>query len=118
MQGSLRDAIEWVTSELLRTMVDEHRIEAVAPEAVTLLLRQYAATGREDCHALAGRLLAQALAADLDSPEWLETFVEAAALSDDERLREAIIRAAEAQRRRWPAHAPIDRAARSVDAGL
>jgi hypothetical protein len=119
----VRDTIEWITGEVLRTIPQgppepPGSQNGLPAEAVTLLLRQYAATGRADCRDAAGQWLAYALQIQADSPEWLETFAEAAALSEDDRLRDAIVRGVEAQQSGWPSHGAIDRAARSVEACL
>src|SRR5205814_3780181 len=87
-----REAIEWLTDRALDAIGRE---EAVDPSALTLLLRQYAATERADLSDAIGAALARALDGRSRVPsqslaEWLMMFTEAAAVSDDDRIRESV----------------------------
>ena len=84
-------AIERVTDAVLQALA---RDEAPTAPAVRFLLRRYAATGRDEIR----DALEPALARGLDEwpqvprdehPGWLLLFAEAAAVSDDDRLRNA-----------------------------
>ena len=80
--------------------------EPIAPSVLRLLLRGYAMTGREDVEAAIGPALARAL--DPPAPrtdrcsDWLVLFIEAAALSEDERLRGAALSLDAEIRLAWP----------------
>jgi len=114
-------AIDWLTGRLLQALAAE---EAITPAAATLLLRRYAATGRDDLRDALGPALASALEAssvERDSSrraEWLALFVEASALSDDDRLRHAAGALVGALRALWPSRGDIAPAMRSVGACL
>ena len=93
------------------------------PDALRLLLRGYAATGRDDFRdALeAGLTRALEIAADCSSesaPPWLVLFAEAADASDDARVRDAASALAAKVRVIWGATRSMALAARSVDACL
>jgi hypothetical protein len=115
-------AIDWLTGAVLQAAA---RDEPIAPAAVTLLLRCYAHTGRDDVLDVLGPALARALdivaahdpAVEHDS-SWLMVFAEAATLSDDERLPAAAARLTSALRCRWPQRSDVSTAMRSVDACL
>lgn len=99
------------------------RGDSPTPDALRLLLRGYAATGREDFRDALETGLAQALeiAADSSSesaPPWLILFGEAADASDDERVRAAAADLASKARMIWGATGSLALAARSVDACL
>jgi hypothetical protein len=87
-----RAAIEWARNAVLA-----RDLSAPTPAAVLFLLRAYIADGDEAARAGAENGLTRGLAssAPVDACtrlEWLRTLVEAAAISDDERLREEVIR--------------------------
>ena len=94
------------------------------PAAITLLLRQYARTGREDCRDAVGAALARALhhacisPARDDASAWLPLFVEAASLSEDERVTAMIESLAESLSNEWPARGTVASIATSIRAAL
>ena len=100
------------------------RNERIAPAPLTFLLRCYATTGAEVFSVALGPALAAALdgAAEVKDPreraEWLTLFVEAAAISDDDRLRDAAAGLVSRLRQEWPARGELEPAVRSVDACL
>jgi hypothetical protein len=114
-------AIDWLTGRVLQALDGG---DAITPAAATLLLRRYAATGRDDLRDALGPALAGALEAssvERDSSrrsEWLALFVEASALSDDDRLRHEAGELVGALRALWPSRGDIAPAMRSVDACL
>ena len=137
-------ALDWLTDRVLRA---EAREEPTAPAALRLLLRRYAATGREDVGEAIGRALARALdyiahrdpaalkgpsytsqdaAVDdvarpvegRDAEDWLAMFAEAAALTEDERLPAVVLTLVTSLQRAWPSRETITSAMRSVDASL
>ena len=84
-------AIERVTDVVLRALA---RDEAPIAPAVRFLLRRYAATGRDEIRDALEPALARALdewpqVARDQHPGWLMLFADAAAVSDDDRLRNA-----------------------------
>jgi uncharacterized protein YyaL (SSP411 family) len=89
-----RAAIEWITDAVLASL---GRGEAVDARALTFLLRRYRAGERDDVcgalePALARALHEQTLAqTTIERAAWLKLFAEAASLSEDERLRGAVI---------------------------
>ena len=109
----------------------EHH-EPIAPTALTLLVRRYAATGREDLGSALGSALARALetvtvdltttdrpdqwAASSLAPEWIWLFLEAAAISDDGRLSSATAALVSGLHREWPLNGNVGAATRSIDA--
>lgn len=99
------------------------RGDVPTPDALRLLLRGYAATGREDFRDALEAGLANGLeiAADSSSetaPPWLFLFGEAADASDDERVRAAASDLAAKARMIWGASTSLALAARSVEACL
>jgi hypothetical protein len=115
-----QDAIEWLTTRVLESAVEAERVE---PMPLLYLLRRYAATDRSDLrHALErslGSALARAVAGPADDrAPWLALFVEATAISDDERLRTAAGELVASLRQEWAAAKEVDRAARSIEACL
>lgn len=108
--------------------VEERMRAAVARDdvgafALLFLLRRYRSAAREDL----GEMLGRALAIALDAYErdgsvaaraaWLAAFVEAAALSDDERVTHAIVRLVELLRSSWGSSS-VDEAAAAIGACL
>ena len=94
------------------------------PAAITLLLRQYARTGRVDCRDAVGAALARALhdacisSARDDASAWLPLFVEAASLSEDDRVMAMIESLAESLSNEWPARGAVASIAKSIRAAL
>ncbi|HEX4346894.1 MAG TPA: hypothetical protein VHZ73_04940 [Vicinamibacterales bacterium] len=120
-----RDTLERVCGDVLEA-VDRVNAECgcATPAAITFLLRQYAHTGREDCRDAVGAALARALhhacvsPARDDASAWLPLFVEAASLSEDDRLVAMIESIAESLSNEWPARGAVASIARSVRAVL
>lgn len=104
-----------VAAVIARLAAGEH----VPAAALVLLVREYAATGRD----AVGTALAPALAAllddapgeGLDAATRLGLLVEAAGVSDDDRVPEAIARLARRVARGWPDRGPLDRAMASIE---
>ena len=98
--------------------------EPIPPAALRLLVRRYAATGREDLREALGPALARAL--DVvgssvpaeEAAEWLMLIVEAATVTADDRLPVAAAALAATLRGQWPSRAGVDLAMRSLDACL
>jgi hypothetical protein len=116
------DAIEWLTDLVLQAA---RRGGAVSPAALTLLLRRYAATGRDDVRDALGAALAAALDAQGHGggeanrrAEWLALFAEAAPLTQDDRLPAAVAALAAALRAEWPSGGTVAAAMQSLDACL
>jgi hypothetical protein len=112
-------AVERVTAAVLQALADE---VPTAP-AVRLLLRRYAATGRDDIRDALEPALTRALeiwprAARDDQPGWLMLFVEAAGVSDDARVLEAVAQLAAGLQASWGRQGPITTAVAGVDACL
>lgn len=113
-------AVDRVTTAVLDAL---QRGDAPTPDALRLLLRAYAATGRDDVRNAIEPALARALemAADSSSDEaaaWLILFAEAADASDDARLREAASNLASKMPMNWDGAQSIAVSASSVDAYL
>ena len=115
-------ALEWIVERVLEALTGG---ESVSPAALTLLLRRYVATGRADLGDALGPALARALdrATSPDRPddgrsEWLALFVEAAAISEDERLPAVAAAIVAALRGGWPGRGALAPALRSIDACL
>jgi uncharacterized protein YyaL (SSP411 family) len=77
-------------------LIDEVVDREPSPSAITFLLRRYAVSGREDIRNAVEAGLTRGLDAVLDERDprrrcqWLGVFAEAAAISDDERLTDAV----------------------------
>lgn len=113
-------AVDRVTTAVLDAL---GRGEAPTADSLRLLLRAYAATGRDDVRDAIEPALARALemAADSSSaeaPGWLMLFAEAADASDDERLREAASNLASKMPVNWHGAQTTAVSAQSVDAYL
>lgn len=114
-------AIDWLIGQVLESLA---RNQPITPAALTFLLRRYAETGAEAFSVALGPALAAALdgAADVEDPrersEWLSLFVEAAAISEDDRLRDEAAALVSRLRSDWPARGELEPAVRSVDACL
>jgi hypothetical protein len=96
----------------------------VVPAIVRVLMRRYATTGRPDLEEAIGPALARALDASESgvSPaaraDLILLFVEGAALSSDERLRQAVSLLVSKAIEDWPAVGDVASAARSIDSCL
>jgi hypothetical protein len=113
-------AIERVTDAVLEALARE---EAPTAPAVRLLLRQYAATGRNEIRDALEPALARALdewprMPSDEHPGWLMLFAEAAAVSDDDRLRPAAGDLTARLREAWGRESRVAVAAAGVDACL
>lgn len=119
--------VDWITELVLEGLARE---EPVPPAALTLLLRQYARTGRPDLSDALGSALARAIdevvcpqtpggPGESDrAAEWLLLFVEAARLSEDDRLRATIGALVARLHGEWPNRGAVASAMRSLDACL
>jgi hypothetical protein len=112
--------MEWLTA---RALEDAARDGLANPAAVTLLLRRYRAAPQQELGEVIGASLARALAdrAILDSPraaDWLMLLVEAASLSDDERIARTIADLADALRGGWARHESVEALTGSIGACL
>jgi hypothetical protein len=113
-------AVDNVTRDVLDALA---RGDAPAADALRLLLRGYASSGRDDFRDPLETGLAQALEVATDSSSetsapWLILFAEAAAASDDERVRAEASNLASKARMIWGATRSVGLAALSVDACL
>jgi hypothetical protein len=112
-------AVERVTAVVLRALIDE----APTAPAVRLLLRRYAATGRDDIRDALEPALTRALdiwprAERTEQSGWLILFAEAGGVSDDERVHEAAAGLAVTLQASWGRPRPIAEALAGVDACL
>ncbi len=113
-------AVENVSRAVLDALA---RGDAPTADALRLLLRGYAASGRDDFRDALESGLAHGLeiAADSSSesaPPWLILCAEAIEASDDDRLRDAASNLASKARMIWGATRSVSRSAQSVDACL
>jgi len=113
-------AVDEVTIVVLEAL---RRGDAPTPDALRLLLRGYAATGRDELRDAIEPALASALELAVDSSStdaagWLLLFAEAADASDDARLRDAASNLASKARMNWSGAQPTDVSAASVEAYL
>lgn len=115
-------ALERIVATVLEALA---RGEAESPADLSLLLRRYVATGRPELSDALGLALARALARCTSpdrpedaAPEWLAVFVEAAAISEDERLIAAASSLVASVRRGWPGRGSLTRSFRSIEGCL
>jgi hypothetical protein len=113
-------AIEWLIARILDAL---SRGDRVGPLALTLLVREYRVTGRDDIAAALEPALAATTEVRFDelSPsdaDWLMLFVEGAASTGDGRVREAGQRLIKRLRRAWGAWDDVEGAMWSIDACL
>ena len=114
-------AIDWVTDTVLQSLA---RDEPLTAPALTFLLRRYTATEREDLREALESALARAVESQLSAAScderaaWLTLFVEAAAVSADDRLPAAAVDLVSSLGREWDRLAYVDEAAVSVEACL
>lgn len=112
--------------QIVRSVLDAiGRGEAESPPDLLLLLRRYVATGRPELSEALGTALARALdrctspdRREDRSSEWLAVFVEAAAISQDERLPAAAASIVESMRRSWPGKGELRASFRAVESCL
>ena len=115
------DPLDAITTSILNAA---GRGELLDPAALTLLVRQYAATGRADLGEVIGRALAESFTTAAAEPTvavraaWLILFAEAQRVSDDERLQGATLDLIAGFRRGWPSSTIVADALLSVDACL
>jgi hypothetical protein len=113
-------AVDAVTASVLEAL---QRGDPATADALRLLLRAYAATGRDDVRDAIEPALAIALEMAADSSSaaaagWLMLFAEAADASDDARLRDVASNLASKVCMNWQGTQPIAVSAESVDAYL
>src|SRR5262245_13615591 len=93
----------------------------LGPAGLTFLMRRYAAGGGEELRPAVERGLTQTLdrvAAGQCGPAWIHVLCEAAAITDDERVVDAVADASRALCNAWPLRGTLLDAMRSVDASL
>ena len=93
----------------------------LGPAGLTFLMRRYAAAGGEELRPVVERGLTQTLdrvAAGECGPAWIHVLCEAVAITDDERVVDALADASRALCSAWPCRGPLLDAMRSVDASL
>jgi len=102
-------------------LAGDARGEHLGPAGLTFLMRRYAAAGGEELRPALERGLTQTLdrvAAGECGPAWIHVLCEAAAITDDERVVEAVADASRALSGAWPCRGTLLEAMRSVDACL
>jgi hypothetical protein len=110
--------VDSITAVLIQS---DARGEALGPAGLTFLMRRYAASGGEELRPAVERGLTQALdrvAAGECVPVWIQVLCEAAAITDDERVVDAVANASRALRGAWPCRGTLLDAMRSLDACL
>jgi uncharacterized protein YyaL (SSP411 family) len=111
-------AMDWIADRVLDRLA--HRDE-VSPTSLRLLVRRFAATGRDDLRDALGPALADAVApstADADGAESLLLFVEALDVSDDGALHHAVRDGAAHIRGTWPSRGAVAGAMSALTASL
>src|SRR5262245_18694503 len=99
----------------------EARGEPLGPAGLTFLVRRYAADGGDELRPALERGLTHALdraASGECGPAWIHALCEAAAITDDERIIDAVDDAARVLRSAWPCRGTLLEAMHSVDACL
>jgi hypothetical protein len=119
------DRVTGMALESVRAALDDcSACGCASPAAITLLLRQYAVTGRDDLREGVGAALARAMhEACVERSRdtrvaWLGLFIEAASLSEDERLRASIDATADALANEWPAAGTVSSVLKTVEVTL
>jgi hypothetical protein len=113
--------VETLTGAVLGALA---RGESATPAATTLLVRRYAETGRDDVGQALGLALAQAIdlagaaGEDERQPGWLTMFLEAASVSDDDRVPQICEELAARLQRQWADLATIGDSAASLESCL
>ena len=103
------DILDKIAGQVLAAMARE---EPLSPAMVLVLIRSYMTTGREEVAAGLSAALTAALehrpsgTLSDDRPAWLLVFLEAANVSDDERVDEEAAALTAALRSEWPARSP------------
>lgn len=117
-------AIDWITDRILQGLA---RGEAVGAAGLRVILHGFAATGRDDLRDALGPALGGSLiiASDDDgdhveavAPDRLLLLAEAVEVSDDDGLRDDVVRLAEECRETWPSRGTVARAVAEVEACL
>jgi len=116
----IRGAVEKLTREVVEAL---GRDEPPTSIALRFLLREYAATGRDDIRAVVEPSLARALelapgAPSADRPGWLILFAEAAEASADDRLQSAVAVLVDDLRSAWGSRRSLVVAMSGIDACL
>lgn len=107
-----------ITQNLL---AGDARGEQLGPAGLTFLMRRYAAAGGEELRPALERGLTQTLdrvAAGECGPAWIHVLCEAAAITDDERIVDAVAHGVRVLRSAWPCRGTLVEAMRSIDACL
>ena len=111
------DILDRIAGQVLTAMARE---EPLSPAMVLVLIRSYMSTGREEVAAGLSAALTAALehrpsgTLSDDRPAWLLVFLEAANVSDDERVGEEAAALTAALRSEWPARSPSPQAMRGL----
>ena len=111
------DILDKIAAQVLAAMARE---EPLSPAMVLVLIRSYMTTGREEVAAGLSAALTAALehrpsgTLSDDRPAWLLVFLEAANVSDDERVGEEAAALTAALRSEWPARSPSPQAMRGL----
>lgn len=93
----------------------------LGPAALTFLMRRYATAGGDELRPALERGLTRALdqvAGGDSAPAWIHVLCEAAAITDDDRIVDAVADASRALRAGWPCRGTLVDAMRNVDACL
>ena len=109
---------ESITEILLQA---DARGEPLGPAALTFLVRRYAAGGGDDVRRALERGLTGVLdgvAAGEREPAWIPMLCEAAAVTDDARVGDAVAALSRALREAWPYRGPMLDAMHGIDACL
>ncbi len=111
------DILDKIAGQVLAAMARE---EPLSPAMVLVLIRSYVTTGREEVAAGLSAALTVALehrpseTLSDDRPAWLLAFLEAANVSDDERVSEEAAALTAALRSEWPVRSPSPQAMRGL----
>jgi len=122
----ISDVDDAAVEQVVRSVLDAiSRGAGESPADLLLLLRRYVATGQPELSEALGAALARALdrCTSPDRPEdrpseWLTVFVEAAAISQDDRLPAAAASMVDTMRRSWPGRGELRASFRAVESCL